>query len=219
MIFQDSLLYVYEFSIFGSAAIATYHIKWLMNQKLALFVPYLWMVFLQEFLMIHFYEFLLGKSPNIFIYNIYRLITVLFFSYLFLRLPMMAPVRKYIAGLALLFVIAFGINFTLNQTIFENNGYFGLARGFVVTCIGLLFLFCYFQLDNRKDEKNWSPWVWIASGMIIFYPVTSISQLFSISLQSSYIFGLKLYNLIAQVMSIFMYSSFSFAFYLCRKRI
>jgi hypothetical protein len=78
----------------------------------------------------------------------------------------------------------------------------------------------YFNLDNSAEEKFWRPLLWITIGIATFYPVISIS----LSLQNyltvgRYTFyGLKVYQVIPQLMSIFMYSCFSYAFYLCQKK-
>ncbi len=215
---KEPLYLVYESVLFGSAVFASFQIKWLKKKGLALFVPYLWYVFIQEVLMYNFYEFIFGNTTNDFVYNIYRLITVIFFCFIFFRLPFMKNVRLYIAALAILYLIAFIITFTIIQSIFEGTSYLGLARGLVLTITGLLFLFTYFQLDNLPETKFWSPWIWITIGMVVFYPVISISQIFVKYLKDVDISGIRLYNLIPQVMSIFMYSCFSYAFYLCKKR-
>ncbi len=218
MNFKESLYIIYESILLGSAIFASIQIRWLRGKGLALFVPYLWYVFAQETLMHNFHREIFGDEKNDIVYNIYRLITVLFFSIIFYRLPVMKNVRQYIAGLTILYVVAFIITFIAIQSIFEYNSYLSLGRGFVISITGLLFLFSYFQLDNRTEGKFWSPWIWITIGMVVFYPVISISQIFVKYLSDENVFGIRLYNLIPQVMSIFMYSCFSYAFYLCKKR-
>jgi hypothetical protein len=64
------------------------------------------------------------------------------------------------------------------------------------------------------------PHIWITIGVATFYPVISISLSFQkyLSANDATLFGLKVYQAIPQVMSIFMYSCFSYAFYLCQKK-
>jgi len=102
---------------------------------------------------------------------------------------------------------------------FVNITYLILLRGFLITFCCILFLFRYFNLDNIKEEKFWRPLIWVTGGIVIFYPVVTLSLTFQdyLAAQDATLFGFKLYHLIPQVMSIFMYSCFSYAFYLCRR--
>lgn len=106
------------------------------------------------------------------------------------------------------------------NSIFEPNGYLVLMRGFVISCFAIFFLFRYFHLDNREEEEFWNPLLWITIGAIIFYPVISISLGFQkyLSAMNARIGDFRIYNLIPQALSIFMYGCFSYAFYLCKKK-
>src|SRR5690606_8798004 len=100
------------------------------------------------------------------------------------------------------------------------NNYISLCTGFMITLCGLLFLFNYFKLDNPAEEKKWLPVIWITIGLVVFFPVVNISfALYKhlLAYQAT-IFGQKLYRLIPQLMSIFMYTCFARAFYLCQKK-
>lgn len=217
---KESIFLVYEIVILTSAVASLLWWKDLRNKQLLWFVPYLWYVFLQEFFSHHFYKQLFGSGSNDIVYNIYRFVTVLFFSRIYYRLPFMKLFRKYIAGMAILYGLAFFIIFGFLQSIFTYNGYLGLARGFVVSVTGLFFLFAYFHIDNRQEEKFWQPWLWITMGILLFYPVVSISLTFMqhlLALDTS-LWGIRVYNLIPQLMSIVMYSFFTYAFYLCKRK-
>ncbi|HEX7845732.1 MAG TPA: hypothetical protein VF476_07990 [Chitinophagaceae bacterium] len=213
---------VYIAVLLLSTVIAFLYFKWLKAKQLALFAPYLLYVFAQEFILIYFRElFFTPDQRNHIVYSVHRLITVIFFCFIYYRLIILKTVRPYIAILAIVFTLAFVITFGFLDSIFnDNNKYLGLARAFIITIYGLLFLFSYFNLDNRAQEKHWSPWLWITIGIVVFYPVISISQMFQMYLykQGATIYGFKLYNMIPQLMSIFMYSCFCYAFYLCKKR-
>ena len=220
MSIRESLSIIYEVVLLASAILAVINFKWLKAKGLIFFAPFLCCVFIQEFLMHYFYWELFGNGSNDIVYNVYRFLSVIFFSLIYYRIPFLKTFRKYIVGLAVLYTLAFILTFGFLQSIFDYNGYLGLARGFIVTFLGLLFLFCYFQLDSRIEEEFWSPWIWITIGIVIFYPVISISQTFLIHLYNNdvSIIGIRLYNLIPQLMSIFMYGCFTYAFYLCKKK-
>jgi hypothetical protein len=132
----------------------------------------------------------------------------------------MAPYKKLIAGTTLLYLLAAAVNYSFFESIFSPSSYLPLARGFAITFYGLLFLSRYFNLDSSTEEKFWRPLLWITTGIVTFYPVISISVTFQkiLAVNQATLYGLKLYQVIPQIMSIFMYSCFSYAFYLCRKK-
>ena len=83
----------------------------------------------------------------------------------------------------------------------------------------MLFLFSYFRLDNPKEEKFWIPLLWVTIGVVVFYPVVSISLAFQIELKEfGDVYGVRLYQIIPQLVSLFMYSCFIYAFRLCKTK-
>jgi hypothetical protein len=155
-----------------------------------------------------------------FIYNIYTPVNTAFFALFYNSIPFNATARNFIKGLLIVFLTAVLITFGFIQSIYIYNNYISVAGGFLITLSALLFLFNYFKLDNRDEEKKWLPVIWITIGVVAFYPVVNISfALYKhlLAYQAT-IFGQKLYRLIPQVMSIFMYSCFTRAFYLCRMK-
>jgi hypothetical protein len=127
--------------------------------------------------------------------------------------------KKLIAAITIIYLVLTLINYCFIESIFTASSYFTLARGIVLTFFALLFLFRYFNLDNIAEEKYWRPLIWVTAGIAVFYPVTSISLTFQkyLANEQATLYGMRLYQLIPQVMSIFMYNCFSYAFYLCRK--
>jgi uncharacterized membrane protein len=132
----------------------------------------------------------------------------------------MRPLRKLTVWLTAIYLAVVLINYCFLESIFTTSSYLTLTRGFVITFYGILFLSRYFHLDNLSEEKYWRPLLWITIGIVIFYPVISISVNFQkyLAADNATLYGLKLYNVIPQVLSIFMYSCFSYAFYLCKKK-
>ena len=193
--------------------------KGLKSRQLSLFPFYLLLVFGQELL-----AHLLVKQDSSystgFIYNIYNPVNALFFAIFYYRIPFNVPARKLIGALVLVFFTAVLFTFCFIQSILVYNNYLSLAGGFLITLCGILFLFNYFKLDNHTEEKKWLPVIWITIGIVAFYPVVNISfGLYkSLLAYEATVFGMKLYRLIPQLMSIFMYVCFIRAFYLCRKK-
>lgn len=219
MMLRDILWIIYALAILLSAVIAIVHRKWFAERLLLPFIPFLLYVFIQELVLETGYRLELIIS-NAAVYNLFRLITVVFFGVLYSRLPFMKVMQRPILLLVIFYFIFFLVNFTLIQSLTEQSSYMVLARSLVVSLFAIFFLFRYFHLDERKQAEFWSPWVWITTGIIVFYPVVSISQTFQQYLYKydARFYGFKLYQLIPQVMSIFMYACFSYAFYLCKKR-
>ena len=214
----DVLYILYLLSILVSAVMAVIYRKDLATRKLVILVPFLIIVFFQESTL-RLTEYLDYSFSSAVIYNIYRPVSALVFSWIYYRVPFMSPLKKLIAGLTILYVFITLINYCFITSIFFNSSYLTLLRGFLITFCAILFLFRYFNLDNLKEEKYWRPLVWITAGIAVFYPVVTLSVTFQdyLDTQDATLFGFKLYRVIPQVISIFMYSCFSYAFYLCRK--
>jgi hypothetical protein len=212
------LLFFYLSSILVSTVMAFVYRKQLRSKNLYVLLPFLVLVFFQE-LIVNTGGLMGYITSNSVIYNIYRPITAIVFAFVYYRIPFMSPWKKLIAGLTILYLTITFINYCFIESIFTTSSYLTLARGFVITFCAVLFLFSYFNLDNLAQEKYWRPLVWVTIGVVIFYPVISISTNFQkyLAATSATLYGMRLYQLIPQVMSIFMYSCFSYAFYLCKK--
>jgi hypothetical protein len=213
------LLFVYLFSQLFSAIMAFVNKSALKSRLMFLLAPYLLFVFLQELAIAIYLHNSAGASTGIF-YNIYDPLTTTIFCILYYRIPFNASSRKWIVWMLVIYLLATFITLIFIQPITVLNFYLSLAGGFVITCCAILFLFSYFNLDNIKEERYWRPLLWVTMGLVIFYTVVNISWAFHKSLldNNATIGGFKLYQLIPQVMSIFMYGCFAYAFYLCKKK-
>lgn len=213
------LYFCYLVSILLSALAATWYWKSLKKMQLILFVPYLWYVTLQEWAI-----FILTKLEIIYktalFYNIYRPLSATAFFLIFHRLKANNPQTKTLIQQLYIGYVLFAILLLAIVPLTEMNRYLSLATGFVISSYALLFLFSYFNLDDSKEEYKWYPVIPISIGLLAFYPVVNISFTFYSHLLRSeaLIFGTKVYQFVPQVMSLFMYSCFTYAFYLCKKR-
>lgn len=202
------------------AVLALVNRKSLKSRRLDIFVPYLWLVFIQESLALT-YNLLYPKGSTSIIYNLfYWPVSATVFAFFFYRIPFNAPVRKLILGMQVLYLSLTIITFVFLHPIHVYNSYLSIASSLLITCYGILFLFSYFNLDSLAEQKKWSPVVWIIIGIVVFYPVANISlSLYKYILTyKATIFGTMLYNTIPRVTSIAMYSCFAYAFYLCKKK-
>ena len=206
--------FIYSTSLLFSLVMSFIYRKDLRSRNLGVLLPFLIYTFAQEMLLDLAVDF-----PSAILYNIYRPISAIVFSFIYYRVPFLASLKKLIAGLTIAYLCVVVATYCFIDSIFVNSTYLTLARGFMVTFCSILFLFRYFSLDNLKEEKFWRPLVLITAGIAIFYPVVTLSLTFEdyLATQDATLFGFKLYQVIPQLMSIFMYCCFSYAFYLCRK--
>ena len=197
-----------------SAVVGLLFRKHLKSRNLYLLPFYLLLVFLQELV-----AAVITVSTGI-IYNIYNPITTVFFSFLFTSIPFNRQSRKLIFGLLITYLTAVIVTFIFFQPIRVYNNYVFLTGSMITVLNAILFLFNYFKLDNRAEEKKWQPVLWIVIGIVTFYPVVNIAFSFYKYLVTydATLWGMRLYRMIPQIMSIFMYSCFIRAFYLCQKK-
>jgi hypothetical protein len=209
----------YLASLLFSAIIAFVNRKALESRQLSLFIPYLSLVFLQELSVFIFRQYD-SKSSTALIYNIYRPVSTCFLAWVFYQIPVNFKARKPILWIQSLFLISTIITFLFFASIRSYNRFLSFLGGFVITLYGIFFLFNYFNLDDTIEEKKWRPVIWIATGLVIFYPVVNISLVLYkyINAIKATMFGSMLSNSIPMLMSIFMYSCFAYAFYLCKKK-
>ena len=191
-----------------------------MSRKLFIFIPYLLLVFVQEASLIIYSEFICKNCNTQFVYNVYTPLSATFFYLFFYLIPFNTKSRRIIFLLLIVYLAATLIVFCFFQTLYTGNPYLNSVRALIITLCGLFTLFNYFNLDNTEQERYWLPVIWICIGIITFYPVINISSAFHNTLlkKQALVFNDQLYRIIPKVMSIFMYSCFTYAFYLCKKK-
>lgn len=189
------------------------------SRGLFLFPFYLSLVLIQELSLFILLRYDSTYSTGI-VYNIYNPVNAVFYSAFYYRVPFLRDARRLIGLLIVAFVLVNIFTFLFIQPIAVYNSYLSLASGFLITLCGIIFLFNYFRLDSHAEEKKWLPVIWITIGLVSFYPVVNISfalYKYLLAYQAT-LFGIKLYRLIPQLMSIIMYVCFTRAFYLCSKK-
>lgn len=213
------LLIIYLAVLLLSAAAGLYYLKHLKSRNLHLLPFYLLYVFIQETTITILVYANLVYSTGL-MYNIYNPLATVFFSFLFTSIPFNRPSKKWIMGLLVVYLTAVIGTYLFIQPIRIYNNYVFLTGSMLTTLNAILFLFNYFKLDNRAEEKKWQSVIWIVIGVVTFYPVVNIAFSFYKFLLAydAKLWGLHLYQMIPLIMSIFMYSCFTRAFYLCQKR-
>lgn len=204
--------------ILASVIAAIIYRKELKQRRVGFLLPYLAYVFVQE-ATLSALNALKPEFPNAIVYNLYRVLTVIVFAVFFSRVKFLERWHRLIKITTIAFVLISILDHAFLEPITKNSSILGLVRGFILIVYGILFLFEYMQIESREEEKYWRPFLWITIGIVIFYPVISIALYLQAYLlaKSATLGPFKLYQLIPQVMSMFMYSCFIYAFHLCRK--
>lgn len=213
---KDAIFFTYMGCLLLSAIAAVVYGRYLGKWKLTIMAFYLPLIFIME--VYTGVRVDSGKSNDL-IYNIYRPVTVIVFAIIYYSVPIMARFRKMIAGITIVYLLLLSIAFLFIVPIQRTNTSLTLARGACITFFAVFFLISLLLSDNIAEQKFWRPLTWITIGVLVFYPVISISVGFQQYLydNNATLLGYKLYQVIPRLISIFMYGCFIYAFYLCKK--
>jgi len=200
-----------------SAVAAIVYSRFLGRWKLTIMTFYLPLLFLME---VYTAIRAANDKSNYLIYNIYRPISVIVFAFIYYSIPIMSRFRKMIIGITLVYLLLLVIAYSVIVPIKESNTSLTLARGICITFPAVFYLIGLLLLDTVEEQRFWQPLTWMTIGVLIFYPVISMSVGFQNYLydNNATVLGFKLYQVIPQLMSIFMYSCFTYAFYLCKRK-
>jgi len=215
---KDAIFFTYMSALLLSAIAAIVYSRFLGRWKLTIMTFYLPLLFIME-------VYLAGRvnvpgTSNDFAYNIYRPVTVIVFAILYYSIPVMSRFRNMIIGITLVYLLLIMVAYSFIVSIYGSNTSLTIARGICLTFFAVFYLVSLLLLDDITEQKFWQPLTWVTIGVLVFYPVISISIGFRSYLHDygATLFGLKVYQVIPQLMSIFMYGCFTYAFYLCKKK-
>jgi len=214
---KDVIFFTYMGCLLLSAVAAIVYSRFLGRWKLTIMTFYLPLLFLME---VYTAIRAANDKSNYLIYNIYRPISVIVFAFIYYSIPIMSRFRKMIIGITLVYLLLLVIAYSVIVPIKESNTSLTLARGICITFPAVFYLIGLLLLDTVEEQRFWQPLTWMTIGVLIFYPVISMSVGFQNYLydNNATVLGFKLYQVIPQLMSIFMYSCFTYAFYLCKRK-
>ncbi len=158
-----------------------------------------------------------GYTNNHYLYNFYILTcTPLYFYFFFHFLNINPGYRKVYFYTCLSISLLLVINFFFFEGVFIFNT---LSIIFMQFCTILLSVFLLFRLAISENHFILSrhPYFWIAAGLLIFslgtLVVLGMNQY--IRIHNLTIMNKNLYRTIMPVLNVMLYSSYSYAFYLC----
>lgn len=197
-------------------AIAFY--KGLKNFKLTGFITLLAIVCTTEIIAVNTRFF--GWTANTLIYNIYVIVSTPVTIYIYLQMLAYKGLIKsiYISVGVLLFIFTL-LNFLFVQGWEKFDTYSLIFVEFITAMLALLVIARLFKEDDSAIMLNHHPYFWISASTLIFSAVTLIVlglQQFLL-LKKIQIGGVQIYRVIMPAINVFLYSCYSYAFYLCRK--
>lgn len=216
---KQAIFVAYISCLLLSGITAVIYVRHLTRWKLSIMAVYLPLLFIMEVYLSWCLDHWPGKS-NDFVYNLYKPVSLVVFAAMYYSVPIVARFRKMIVWIMSVYLVLNAVAYSFMIPIQESNTSLTLARGMSITFFAVFFLIGFLSLDDVEEQKFWQPLNWVTTGILLFYPVSSISTGFYPQLRDSAatLFGMKLYQIIPQLMSIFMYSCFTYAFYLCKRK-
>ncbi|MEO6682912.1 MAG: hypothetical protein ABIN48_08800 [Ginsengibacter sp.] len=161
-----------------------------------------------------------GFTNNHFLYNIYIVSSTPLYFYMFYNfLDPKGKFKKIYVGVSLSVTILFFYNLFFFEGFFRFNTLAIIFQQFFTTLLSVFLLFrlatsqAYFKLSSH-------PYFWIAAGILIFsmgtLVVLGLNQY--IRINNLTIVNKSLYRAIMPVLNVILYSSFTYAFYLCAQK-
>ncbi len=156
---------------------------------------------------------------NSWLYNIFNIISPVFFVYYFRSYINNKIYRKLLLILATLFVISSAVNLALTDVFFKfESQYVNLAGAFLLFFSIVLFFFQLLKSDHILNLKRFLP-VYIAIAVMLFFlcvtPLTIYSEFFRTSTGNQLFVNLHVRILLYS--NIFMYSFFILGFIICSR--
>lgn len=156
---------------------------------------------------------------NRWLYNMYNIISPVFFVYYFQSYINNKVYKKLLYILASLFVLSSIVNLSLTDVFFKfESQYVNLAGTFLLFFSIVLFFFQLLKSDHIINLKRFLP-IYIAIAVMLFYlcvtPVSIYSEFFTTSTGNQLFVDLHVRILLYS--NIFMYSFFILGFIICSK--
>jgi hypothetical protein len=192
--------------------------KGLIRFKLTWFIPLLLIVCITDFVGSNRAYF--GWTNNYLLYDCYLIVTFPVTYYIFFRmLKYKGWLQTIYFTVGFLIFLFFVLNLLYLQGSQTFNTYTFILTDFVFSMISLLVLVELFKDDDYNIMLYNHPYFWI-SGAILIFSVSTLVILGSqqiIANNKIQINGKNAYKILTQIMNVVLYTSYSYAFFLCRK--
>lgn len=156
---------------------------------------------------------------NLWIYNIYDIISFTFYLYYFTILIESELSRKIAKGFIVVFLICAILNLSFSGVFFETNSTFNAIFGTLLLVLYIIYF--YFQmLQSEKILEFYKSFpFYVSVGALVFHlivnPIFIYEQYYSHSVSSEFV---RVFLTILTIVNIFMYSCYTIGFLVCYKK-
>ncbi|MBW4890393.1 hypothetical protein KXQ82_11720 [Mucilaginibacter sp. HMF5004] len=159
-------------------------------------------------------------KKNYLIYNVYLLLSMPVYFWIFMNMLDFKGYIKTIYLIVVTLVMCFlAINFLFLQGPKEFNVYSLIMVEFIKGILALMIITKLFREDNYEIGISKNPYFWIGGATLIFSVCAIV--LFGLQrfivLNKIQIEGKSIYRVIVPLINVILYSSYCYAFYLCKK--
>jgi len=206
----------YEYFEFLSLLMAIIYYTDIKKLNLLPFIPLLLIVCLTELAAAKLVSI---GIPTYTIYNYYLILTTPFYFYIFYNILNYNGLGRYVfLTICLLIFIFILINFFYLQGNSRFNTFSLIMIEFIKAIMALLTLLKLFDGEDTIKIYN-HPFFWISAGTLIFslcsIVILGLQQL--IEIKKVQIDGKNIYRILQPIIIAILYTSYCYAFYLCRK--
>ena len=209
--------YLHNISELICLLVALFYYPYIKKSFMKWFLPFILFIFLGEIGAKYLRD---GSGiSNVSIYYIIGIVETIFYGYIFRQLYTRKTIKRLIDYFIICSVTAY-----VYCIIFYREGYAYyipvlISSGFFLALIALVYIYTKF-VDDEETFLISEPGFWIAFGVSIFFSGTCIVfSLHDYIVENNLtVFGVKLYNFVARVLSVVLYSSISIAIILCKKK-
>ena len=199
----------------SSFLVCLYLFRYLKNSELKYFLPFLFITMLVE--VVGYWQSSNGIK-NYLMYNIFTTVEFVFYTFLFYRHLRKKIFKQFALAFIPFYLLAVAYNLAFVQGMNYFHTYTFLLGSFFIVVFCCLFFYESVLPEHLNTKLTMQPFFWVCTGLLLFYlGSVIINALFeylrSFDMQQE---GIRIYGIINQSLNVILYSSFIFAFILCR---
>lgn len=209
--------YINNLAELFSLVVAIIYYPYLKRTVMKWFLPFLAFITVSE-MYGQYIGYALHKSNTV-IYGFIAIVEAVFYSYFFYTITIKGASKKIVLTISIINILISLILFFLTA---ENPSYLFtnlICLSICFSFISLTYIYSKFVSDEAIYLLS-EPGFWVAFGVAIFFSgVSVVFSLHDFSLKHNLTFlGVKLYNIVPQILSVLLYLSISTAIILCKKK-
>jgi len=209
--------YINNLAELFSLVVAIIYYPYLKNSVMKWFLPFLAFVFVGE-MYVNYINIIVGNTLAI--NNFIAIGESIFYGYFFYSLSNYRWAKKTILILTVISILS---SFASLAFVYSNPRflYFNLILlALSLSIVSLIYLYSKFNMDENGVYLLSESGFWVAFGVALFFSgVSVVFSLHDLSLRYDLrLFGIRLHNIVPQILSVLLYLSISTAIILCKKK-